>query len=97
MANTKFETRLFINNEFVESKSEPTFPLYNPATEEFVADIHQAGEADIDAAVAAAEAAFPQWRDMPLTAKGPLFAKLAQLINQNKEDLFHLESVAMGR
>lgn len=81
----------------MESKGEPTFPLYNPATEEFVADVHQAGEADIDAAVAAAEAAFPKWRDMPITAKAPLFGKLAQLITQNKDDLWELESIAMGR
>lgn len=81
----------------MESKGEPTFPLYNPATEEFVADIHQAGEADIDAAVAAAEAAFPQWRDMPIVTKAPLFERLAQLIKESKDDLFELESIAMGR
>lgn len=83
--------------QFVESQTEETFPLYNPATEEHVADVHQAGEKDIDAAVAAAEAAFPAWRDMPLTAKAPLFGKLAQLIMQNKEELWNLERLAMGR
>jgi len=71
--------------------------LYNPATEEFVADVHQAGEADIDAAVTAAEKAFPAWRDMPVLARAPMFAKLSQLIQREKDTLWDLERMAMGR
>lgn len=77
--------------------SEPTFSLYNPSNEEHVADVHQAGEADIEAAVAAAEKAFPAWRDMPVTARAPLFAKLAGLVSQAKDELWDLERRAMGR
>lgn len=74
-----------------------TFPLYNPATEELVADVYEAGEADIDAAVDAAEEALPVWRDMSSQARAPLFAKLGQLIMRDKEELFDLERRAMGR
>ncbi|KAJ5930383.1 hypothetical protein N7466_005876, partial [Penicillium verhagenii] len=91
------ETRLFINNEFVESKSEETYKLYNPATDEFVADVQQAGREDVDAAVDAAQAAFPAWRDTPVHMKAAMFNKLAGLINENKEELWNLERVAMGR
>ncbi|KAL1855918.1 hypothetical protein Daus18300_010897 [Diaporthe australafricana] len=97
MTGSKYETRLFINNEFVESKSEPTFPIHNPATEELVAQVHQAGRADIDAGVEAAEKAFLAWRDLPAPARAPLFAKLANLIIRDKEELWELERVAMGR
>lgn len=59
--------------------------------------MHQAGAQDVDAAVAAAEAAFPAWRDTPVHVKAELFSKLAGLINQSKEELWNLERVAMGR
>ncbi|KAF5227782.1 hypothetical protein FANTH_14678 [Fusarium anthophilum] len=97
MSEQTIETRLFINNEFVPSQTEPTFPLYNPATEQHVADIHQAGSADIDAAVAAAEQAFPAWRDTPIMKKAPLFGKLSQLILRDADELWKLERLAMGR
>lgn len=83
--------------QFVESKTEATYKLYNPATDEFVADVHQAGAEDIDAAVAAAEAAFPAWRDTPVHVKAAMFSKLSMLITQNMEELWNLERIAMGR
>jgi hypothetical protein len=46
-----FETRLFINNEFVPSKSGKTFPTVNPATEEVITRVHEADAADVDVAV----------------------------------------------
>lgn len=84
-------------SQFVDSKTEKTYKLYNPATDEFVADVHQAGPQDVDAAVAAAEVAFPAWRDTPVLVKSEMFRKLSMLINQSKEDLWNLERMAMGR
>ncbi|UPL02953.1 hypothetical protein LCI18_013887 [Fusarium solani-melongenae] len=69
---------------FVESKTEKTYKLYNPATDEFVADVHQA-------------AAFPAWRDTPVHVKAALFSKLGVLIRDNMEELWNLERMAMGR
>lgn len=48
---TKLETRLFINNEFVNSVSGKTFDTVNPATEEVICSVQQALEADVDKAV----------------------------------------------
>jgi len=56
---------LFINNEFVDAQSGKTFPTINPATEEEIAQVQEAGEADVDAAVDAACQAFEldsEWR-----------------------------------
>ncbi|RYC78262.1 Retinal dehydrogenase 2 [Fusarium oxysporum f. sp. narcissi] len=83
--------------KFVESKTEKTYKLYSPATDEFVADVHQAGTQDVDAAVDAAQAAFPAWRDTPVHIKAALFAKLDVLIRDNMEELWNLERMAMGR
>lgn len=53
-----FETRLFINNDFVNSISGKTFPTVNPSNEEVIADVQEALAEDVDVAVAAAKAAF---------------------------------------
>lgn len=45
------ETRLFINNEFVPSVSGKTFPTVNPATEEVICSVHEAGAEDVVKAV----------------------------------------------
>lgn len=58
---TNIETRLFINGEFVPSKSGKTFDVINPATEKLTASPFEAGAEDVDLAVDAAKAALPAW------------------------------------
>ena len=48
---SKIETRLFINNEFVNSVSGKTFDTINPATEEVICSVQEADAADVDIAV----------------------------------------------
>ena len=48
---TKIETRLFINNEFVDSVSGKTFDTIDPATEQVICSVQEAGAADVDKAV----------------------------------------------
>jgi acyl-CoA reductase-like NAD-dependent aldehyde dehydrogenase len=48
---SKLETRLFINNEFVNSVSGKTFDTVNPATEEVICSVQEADAADVDKAV----------------------------------------------
>ncbi|KAF2104085.1 putative aldehyde dehydrogenase [Rhizodiscina lignyota] len=93
-----FETQLFINNEYVDAKSGEFLTLYNPTDDTLVSDkIHSAGEADIDAAVAAAKAAFKgPWGKMGPTSRAKILFKFADLVRQKAEDLGKLESLAMG-
>ena len=66
------ETRLFINNEWVYAESKKTFKTVNPATEEVICEVQEAGPADVDKAVAAAKAAFEigsPWRSMDATGR----------------------------
>jgi acyl-CoA reductase-like NAD-dependent aldehyde dehydrogenase len=51
-------TQLFINNEFVNSASGKTFPVVNPATEEKLCEVQEAGDADCELAIKAAREAF---------------------------------------
>ncbi|KAJ6157568.1 Retinal dehydrogenase 1 [Penicillium chermesinum] len=92
------ETRLFINGKvFVEASDGRTFPLYSPATKEKVADVSEASEEDTNAAVAAAKAAFPAWSALSPSERGVPLRKLAQLIEENHDELARLDALSMGR
>uniref|UniRef100_A0A147BL70 Putative formyltetrahydrofolate dehydrogenase n=1 Tax=Ixodes ricinus TaxID=34613 RepID=A0A147BL70_IXORI len=93
-------TKIFINNTFVNSKSGKTFPTYNPATEEKIADVQEGFKEDIDEAVKAARAAFKRgspWRTMNASKRGQLLNKLADLLEENMDYLASLESLDNGK
>lgn len=93
------QTGLFINNEFVNSKSGKTFPTINPVTEEVIAQVQEADKADVDVAVAAAKAAFYDgpWSKMTGYQRGLLMNKLADLIEKNQDELARLEVLDNGK
>ncbi|CAF0841927.1 unnamed protein product [Brachionus calyciflorus] len=93
-------TQLFIDNEFVDAKSGRTFPTYNPATEEVIAQVQEAGEEDVDLAVKAARRAFQidsEWRKMDASARGELIHKFADLMRRDTETLARLETLNNGK
>lgn len=90
-------TQLFINNEWVDAKSGKVFDTINPATEERIAIVQEAGDADVDAAVKAANTAFATWRNSDGSTRRNLLLKLADLIEQNKTRLAEVESMDNGK
>lgn len=90
------ETRNYINGQFVPGSLGTTFPIINPATEEKLADVHEAGAADVDAAYDAAKAAFPAWRDLSMWERADLCLKLAELIERDRDEISALEASTMG-
>jgi aldehyde dehydrogenase (NAD+) len=91
------ETRLFINNEFVDAKSGKKFKSVNPATEEVICEVHEAGAEDINAAVAAAKTAFKTWRKTASCARRDMLLKLADLVEKHRDQLAELESLDNGK
>ncbi len=93
------ETRLFINNDWVDPVKGETFETYNPATGEVIAKVAAAGPADVDRAVKAARTALESgpWARMDAVDRGRLMFKLADLIEQNAEELASLESLNCGK
>ena len=91
--------KLFINGEFVESQSQKTFDTYNPATGEVLANVYEAGAADIDLAVKAARKAFDEgpWSKMSAANRSRLMYKLADLMEENSEELAQLETLDNGK
>ena len=95
---------LFINGEFVEphgSQSRGTqdcyFPTLNPATESPLAEIAQAGEADVDAAVRAAREAYPAWASLPAKERGKYIYRIARRIQERARELSVLETMDGGK
>ncbi len=62
--------QLFIGGRFVDASSGETLTSVNPHDNTAIADVSMAGKADIDAAVAAAEAAFPAWSHTSASERG---------------------------
>ncbi len=94
------QTRILINNKFVDSVSGKTFDTINPATGEVLAKVAEADAADVDLAVKAARAAFhakSAWRRMSGAERGKLLNRLADLIEKHAEELATLESLDNGK
>ena len=91
--------RMFINNQFVPSASGKTFPTYNPATGEIMAQVAEGDREDIDRAVKAARKAFenPAWADMSPSQRGRLIWKLADLLEARTEEFAQIESLDNGK
>ena len=84
--------------QYVDAKSGETLSIYSPHDESLVADnIHVAGQADVDAAVAAARAAFKgEWSTFTGPQRTKVMLKFADLIEKNAGELASWESKAMG-
>ncbi|KAH0419669.1 aldehyde dehydrogenase [Colletotrichum camelliae] len=91
------ETRLFINGEFVPSRSGKTFDVFNPATEQKTASVFEADVEDVNDAVAAAKAAFPAWSDLAATERGAFLFKLADSMEKHFAEMSYLDAVSMGK
>ncbi|WP_067134975.1 aldehyde dehydrogenase family protein [Microtetraspora malaysiensis] len=86
-----------IGGEWVPAIGGETIDVINPATGEVLGRVPRGTAADVDAAVRAAAAAFPAWRDTNATARGALIQRWAQLIEQHEAELDRLESKEVGR
>ena len=93
---TPVQHQLFINGEFVDAVSGETLPTLNPHDNSLIAEVAMAGAADVDKAVRAAEAALPKWQRMAAMDRGRILLKLADLVEENAEELARLESLDTG-
>jgi acyl-CoA reductase-like NAD-dependent aldehyde dehydrogenase len=88
--------QLFIGGKFVDALNGETLTSVNPHDNSAIAEVAMAGKADIDAAVAAAQAAFPAWSHTSAGDRGRILLRLADLIEANGEELARLESLDTG-
>src|SRR6266498_4870638 len=89
---------LFIGGEFVEPKSGKYFPTINPATEEPLAEVAEAGPEDVDLAVKAArEAQEQRWRGLPGAERAKYIFRIARALQERAREFAVLESMDGGK
>src|SRR5438552_5089539 len=89
---------LFIGGKFVAPKSRKYFATINPATEEKLADVAEAGAADVDAAVRAAEDAYrKRWSKLKPADRGKYIYRIARILQEKSRELAVIETMDGGK
>ncbi len=98
-ADPKLEARydLFIGGKFVAPKSGKYFESINPATEEVLAEIALANQADVDAAYQAAQKAFTPWSKLAGAERGKYLYRIARLIQDRAREFAVAETMDGGK
>ncbi|XP_024943237.1 cytosolic 10-formyltetrahydrofolate dehydrogenase isoform X2 [Cephus cinctus] len=93
----KFPRQLFINGQFINGEAKPA-PTINPHDESVICTVESGSVNDVDRAVKAAKAAFEdgEWSKISARDRGALLFKLADLMEQHKEELATIESIDSG-
>src|SRR6202171_3231233 len=87
--------KMLIDGKWVNAASGKTFPTYNPATGEVLAQVAEGDREDIELAVRSARKAFDHgpWRRMTASERGRLIWKVADLLEAHTEEFGYLESL----
>jgi phenylacetaldehyde dehydrogenase len=91
--------KMLIGGKWIEAASGKTFPTYNPATGDILAQVAEGDREDIDRAVKAARRAFESapWRRMTASERGRLIWKLADLLDAHLEEFAQIETLDNGK
>jgi 1-pyrroline dehydrogenase len=87
----------FVGGEWVESGGGGTMEVLNPATGEAIAEVQRSTAEDAGRAVEAAKAALPEWLDATPAERSELLHKLADVIEENADELAAIESKNVGK
>lgn len=94
----EFPHQLFINGSFVDATGGKVLRSIDPSTEELICEVQSASAADVDTAVKAAHAAFHEgeWGKMNARDRGTMLFRLADLMDEHKEELATIEAIDSG-
>lgn len=87
----------FVDGEFVDGTSGEWQKVLNPATAEVIAEVPKGSEEDVDRAVGAADRAFTSWFDTTPQERAEMLLALANVLEENAEELAQLESQNVGK
>ena len=91
------EIKNYIDGEFLKPASEKWIDSFEPATGQIYSTVPDSNSADVAAAVAAAQSAFPAWSQLPNGERAGWLHRIANLIDQNLEELVEIESKDSGK
>ena len=89
--------KLYIGGRYLVAEQERTFPTYNPATGEVLAQVSSASQKDVDRAVASAHEGFVEWSQRSGTERGRILARAALLLRERNDELAALEVADTGK
>jgi aminobutyraldehyde dehydrogenase len=87
----------FVGGEWVDAAEGETMDVLNPATGETIAHVPRGTAADADRAVGAAQRAWEEWRDTTPAERAELLLKLADVLDEHRDELARLESQNVGK
>lgn len=87
----------YINGEWIESKSTNIEPVYNPATGEVIANVPLSTAEELDHAVQVADAAFQEWKEVPVPRRARIMFKYQQLLVEHWDELAKLITIENGK
>ena len=88
--------KMWIGGKWVGAESGKTYPVFNPATEEEIAQVPLGDKTDVDKAVVAARAAFPLWSEKPQAERSQIAMKIAALLRENAKELGRIDTLDHG-
>lgn len=88
---------LFIDGAWQSGEGRDALPVLNPANAQAMAELPKATTADLEAALVAAERAFPLWRATDVDARAAVLRKTAQLLRERAEDIAVLMTMEQGK
>ena len=86
-----------VNGEWKESKTEKYMDCYNPSTGAVIAKAPCCTKEEVEAAIAAAQAAFPAWSNTPVSKRVQVLYKMKALVDEHLEELTRLLATEMGK
>jgi 1-pyrroline dehydrogenase len=97
MSTTKTAYMCLVGGDWADAASGETMEIVNPATGEAIADVPSCGAEDVDRAVAAAKKVLPDWLEKTPKERSELLHRLADVLEENAEELARLESLNVGK
>jgi 1-pyrroline dehydrogenase len=97
MSVTVASYKNFVGGEWVDAAEGGVEQIVNPATGEVVAEVPKGTEADVDRAVQAAKQAYVEWRETTPGERAEVLLKLADVIDENTDELAQIESQNVGK
>ena len=89
--------RCFANGNYLSNQSGDTFTTYYPGDGHAICEVEIAGQPEIDAAVAAAKAAFAGWAATPAAERGAILRRAAAILRERNQELAELETLDTGK
>src|SRR6202158_104145 len=89
--------KILLDGKFVESQTNEWQDVVNPATQQVLAQVPYATDAEINAAITSAKEAYKTWRNTPLAARARIMLKLQALVREHMSRIAHTLSAEQGK